>query len=122
MNICHLKPLSALFAAASMLAPVAGICAEPVAQIRIAYSDVNLANPRGVAILYRRLQRAAADVCGDEPQSREFGRYAAWSKCVGTALNEAVAQVPSTDLAALHAKHVGSPSLLLASKSAPEGR
>jgi UrcA family protein len=122
MNTCHLKSFSVIFAAASILAPVAGICADPVPQVRVAITDVNLSNPKGIATLYRRLQQAAAEVCGHEPQIRELSQHAAWSKCVGTALDEAVVQVRSIGLAAVHAQHVGRTSLLLVAKSAPEGR
>jgi UrcA family protein len=70
MNTCHLKSFSVIFAAASILAPIAGICADPVPQVRVAITDVNLSNPQGIATLYRRLQQAAAEVCGHEPQIR----------------------------------------------------
>jgi UrcA family protein len=122
MNTCHLKSLSVIFAAASILTPIAGICADPIPQVRVAIADVNLSNPQGIATVYTRLHQAAAEVCGHEPQFRELGQHAAWSKCVETALDEAVVQVHSIGLAALHAKHVGRTSLLLVAKSAPERR
>jgi len=122
MNTCHLKSLSIIFAAASILAPIAGICADPVPQVRVAITDVNLSSPQGVATLYTRLQQAATEVCGHEPQIRALSLHTAWSKCVDTALDQAVMQVSSISLAALHAKHGGKTSLLLVAQSAPEAR
>ena len=122
MNTCQLKSLSVIFAAASILTPIAGICADPVPQVRVGIADVNLSSPQGIATLYSRLRHAADKVCGGEPDSRELGRHTTWSKCVRAALDDAVLQVHSIGLAALHAQHVGRTSLLLASKSAPEGR
>jgi UrcA family protein len=122
MNTCHLKSLSVIFAAASILTPIAGICADPVPQVRVTFADVNLSNPQGIATVYTRLQQAAAKVCGHEPQIRELSQHAAWSKCVDTALDEAVVQVRSIGLAALHAKHVDKRSPLLAAGGAPEKR
>jgi UrcA family protein len=111
-----------MFAAASILAPIAGICAEAAPQVRVAIADVSLSGPQGISTLYARLRRAAGEVCGHEPQIRELAQHAVWSKCVETALDGAVLQVPSIGLAALHAKHVGRTSLLLAATSAPETR
>jgi UrcA family protein len=122
MNTCHSKSLSVILAAASILTPIAGICADPVPQVRVGIADVNLSSPQGIATLYSRLRRAAHEVCGGEPDNRELERHTTWSKCVRAALDDAIVQVHSIGLAALHAKHVGRTSLLLASKSAPEGR
>ncbi len=122
MNISHLKSLSAILVAASILTPIAGHCAEPGPQIRVAIADVNLSSPQGIANLYSRLRHAADAVFGGEPGNRELERRDSWSKCVHTALDGAVVQVHSVALAALHAQKVGRTSLLLASTSAPERR
>jgi UrcA family protein len=122
MNTCHLYPLSVIAAAGLTLTPVARICADPVAQVRVTVADVNLSYPQGIATVYARLRRAAGDVCGSEPQYRELGRHAAWSKCVRAALDGAVVQVHSIGLAELHAKHFGGGSLLLAARGTPEDR
>ncbi len=122
MNTCHLNPLSIIVAAGLMLTPVARICADPVAQVRVDVADVNLTNPQGIATVYARLRRAAGNVCGSEPQYRELERHTAWSKCVRAALDGAVVQVRSIGLAELHAKHFGGRSLLLAAGGTPEGR
>jgi UrcA family protein len=122
MNICNLKSFSVVFAAALILTPIAGICADPGSQVRVSFAYANLSNPQGIATLYTRLQRAAAEVCGHEPENRELSRHAAWYKCFGPALDDAVAQVRSIGLATLHAKRVGRTSQLLAAKSTPDER
>jgi UrcA family protein len=122
MNTRRLKSLSVIFAAAAILTPIAGICADTVRQVQVTVSDVNLSTPQGIATLYSRLQHAAAEVCGYEPQNRELSQHAAWSKCANIALDGAVVQVRSIGLAALHAQHVGRASSPLVAKSVPEGR
>jgi UrcA family protein len=122
MNTCHLKSLSVILAVASILTPIAGVCADSVPQVRVNFADVNLSNPQGIATLYTRLQQAAAKVCGQEPQIFDLSQHAAWSKCVNTALDGAVAQVHSIGLTALHAQRVGKGSPLLAARGAPEKR
>jgi UrcA family protein len=122
MKTFHLNPLSFIFAAASMMTPIVGICADPAPQVRVSIADVNLSSPQGIERLYSRLRQAAAEVCGYEPEIRELSQRAAWSKCVDTALDGAVVQVRSIGLAALHAKRVGRTPLLLVAKSTPEGR
>ena len=118
MKRCHLKTLSAILGAGLTLAPLAALHAEPV-QVTVSFADVNLSNPPGIATLYGRLQGAAHEVCGSEPQAREFTTHSAWSRCVGAALDNAVAQVPSAELAALHAKRSGQRTPLLVAKTSP---
>ena len=122
MKTCHLNALSVIFMAGLILAPLAGICAEPVPQVTVSFADVNLSNPPGISMLYQRLQSAAHEVCRGEPQAREFTVHAAWSRCVRTALDDAVAQVHSAELAALHAKRSGQRTPLLVAKTTMEAR
>jgi UrcA family protein len=122
MKTCHWNPLCIMFTAGLALTPIAGMCADPAPQVRVSYADLNLSNPQGITMLYARLQRAAAEVCGTEPPYRELSRHPAWSGCVRTALDDAVAQVHSMGLAALHEKHVGRRSPLVAATGASEDR
>lgn len=119
MKTCHWNPLSIMFAAGLALTPIAGICADPAPQVRVSYADLNLSNPQGITMLYARLQQVAAEVCGTEPPYRELSRHPAWSGCVRAALDDAVIQVHSMGLAALHEKHVGRRPSLLATTGTP---
>lgn len=122
MKTCHLNALSVIFVAGLALTPLAGICAEPVPQVTVSFADLNLFNPPGIATLYQRLQWAAHKVCASEPQARELTVHAAWSRCVRTALDNAVAQVHSPELAALHAKRSGQRTPLLVAKTTTVAR
>ncbi len=122
MKSCHLKALLAVFAAELTLAPLVGICAEPVPQVTVRFADVKLSDPSGIDTIYRRLQWAAHQVCGSEPQARELTLHAAWSRCVGTALDNAVGQVHSTELAVLHSKRSGQRTPLLVAKTTKGAR
>ena len=116
MKTRRLNALSVIFVAALTLTPLASISAEPVPQITVSFADLNLSNPLGIATLYGRLQWAAHKVCGSELLARDFGAHVAWSQCIRTALDNAVAQVHSAELAALHAKRSGQRTLLLVAK------
>lgn len=69
--------------------------------LRIGFSDLDLREPRAVAVLYERLQRAARAVCG-RPDIRDLARRDDWQRCRTDALDAAVAQVGDARLAALH--------------------
>jgi UrcA family protein len=120
MNICRLNALSIAFLSGLTLMPIAGVCAEPVPQVTVSFADLNVSNPQGVATLYRRLQRASEEVCGSEPQVRELTRRYTWSRCAGTALDEAVVRVHSPELAALHAKRTGQKTAPLMARTTTE--
>lgn len=74
------------------------------ASLSVSLADLNLSNDAGVEALYRRLQRAARQVCG--PQNlREAGSIQALNfnrKCVSTSLDRAVAEIGDEMLARLH--------------------
>ena len=122
MNICRLNALSIVFLSGLTLMPIAGVCAEPVPQVTVSFADLNVSNPQGVATLYRRLQRAAEEVCGSQPQVREFTRRYTWSRCAGKALDDAVVWVHSAELTALHAKRSGQKTAPLMARTITEAR
>ena len=55
----------------------------------------------GIAKLYGRIESAAKRVC-HEPPMGEWGRYTAFRQCVEVAIEDAVEQVQSPALTALH--------------------
>ncbi len=65
-------------------------------KLTVSFSDLNLRDPAGVATLYRRVHAAAETVCGkgsvDLRQLEQSARYRA---CVNTAVDGAVAAVPT---------------------------
>ena len=62
----------------------------------VKYGDLNLQSEAGARALYRRLQRAATRVCGDD--YRSFG----WRQCYQKALSGAVDDVGAPTLMAVH--------------------
>jgi UrcA family protein len=66
------------------------------------FSDLNLSTDRGTQVLYRRLTRAAEQVCPAEPSNSHITNENVL-KCRQQALSAAVAKVHSQRLAALHA-------------------
>jgi UrcA family protein len=64
----------------------------------VSYSDLNLTAAAGADTLYRRIEGAAADVCGYE--GRALAEIANWHDCVHGAIAQAVAAIDSPLLTA----------------------
>lgn len=74
--------------------------------VAVSYSELDLSKPAGVEVLYDRLQRAAAKVCGfhERTSSLFYTSTTAEKKaCYQDALSRAVAQVDAPLLQAQHA-------------------
>jgi UrcA family protein len=69
--------------------------------ITIKYSDLNLATPSAVEVLYRRVTMAAKEVC-NQGQSRELARQVAADRCVDEAVSRAIDQIDVPQLNALY--------------------
>jgi UrcA family protein len=73
-----------------------------VATVVVNYADLNLSNPAGAKVLYKRIRNAAQKVC--KPQSHvtplHLGRT--WRKCYDTAMADAIAKVNRPVLTALY--------------------
>jgi UrcA family protein len=97
----------ALFAALALSATTATVAAPSTAvivrheSVRVTGSDV--ASIAGARQLYGRLQSAARRVCG--PAARDLREHADRSRCIRIAVANAVADVGSPLLAAVHAGH-----------------
>jgi UrcA family protein len=74
----------------------------------VGFGDLNLSDPEGVAVLYRRIKAAAHRVCSD----RNNRTLLIWSKaeteCKRAAIARAVASVNNVHLAVLHREMSGS--------------
>ena len=67
---------------------------------RVSYADLDISKPAGAKVLYRRIVRAAKEVCqsnGMDP----FGASQLINRCVDQAIDKAVKDVDSTALTAL---------------------
>jgi UrcA family protein len=96
MNISKDKGSSKLWIAGAMLAAV---CATAMAndetpQLVVQYTDLRLSNSHDVGVLYRRIERAAATVCGSDNAQYLEAKVAA-KKCTDQAVAQAVSSINS---------------------------
>ena len=72
------------------------------APVTVRYDDLNLANPEGARVLYRRISAAARKTCG--PNFAQFypGVRSKWKDCYKATVDDAVKQVNAPTLTALH--------------------
>jgi UrcA family protein len=107
-------------AGTSLVVPEATAGSAPALPSQVVrYDDLNLAQPRGVAILYARIHAAAEMVCG---QAQRIGSRLvsnAWKVCVAEAVDQAVAKVDRPALTAYHRARTGAPSLIRTAALAP---
>ena len=88
---------------------------EPVS-VTVRFGELNLDNEKGVAVLYRRLQKAAEYVCGVEPYSvsRSRTRQAATAACYSATLSASVEKIDNLALEQMHQN--SEPTAVLAAK------
>ena len=75
----------------------------------VTYGDLNLANPQGVAQLYRRIVGAARQVCDTGGDGRSLQAKQQFSICTKQSIARAVVAVDQPALTALHAIKTGQP-------------
>ncbi|GMU70007.1 MAG: hypothetical protein AMXMBFR37_23390 [Steroidobacteraceae bacterium] len=76
-----------------------------VHKVYVHYSDLNANSAQGAEALYARLKSAAKTACGGEP-GRGLDAFADFRQCRSDALSQAVADVGSRTLTALHRTHL----------------
>jgi UrcA family protein len=81
--------------------------------VTVRYGELNLDNEKGLATLYRRLQRAAEHVCGVEPYSvsRSRTRRAAAATCYSASLAASVDKIDNLALKQMHQNSEPTPLL-----------
>jgi UrcA family protein len=88
--------------AAALLANLAS-AAEPneeTAQTVVRYSDLDLSQPTDAHRLYTRIKAAAREVCNNSP-GYDLKLMRAYHACMTKAVNDAVSQVQSVQVAAI---------------------
>ncbi len=96
-----------VLAVAGLVASVTAFAATPdvdAPAVKVRYDDLNLATTDGVNTLYRRISRAARQVC---PLSdlRDLHMFLAAERCQAAAVAKAVSEVNNPSLAMVHAAH-----------------
>lgn len=87
--------------AATSKAPSAG----EVGQITVHFGDLNLDQPAGAAVLYRRIRHAAERVCGDPLPPGSLIPSSFWRSCVAQAIERSVIAVDRPALTAYYRGH-----------------
>jgi UrcA family protein len=67
----------------------------------VTFSDLDLSRSQDAHSLYGRIKRAARQVCDNNPSS-DLRLLKAYETCMAKAINDAVAQVQSVQVAAIH--------------------
>jgi len=70
--------------------------------VTVRYADLNLSSDAGIAVLYRRLQNASRQVCGDHTGKMPLAESRRIRQCFDEALTRAVAFTGNARLASLH--------------------
>jgi UrcA family protein len=87
--------------AAATKAPRAG----DVEQITVHFGDLNLDQPAGAAVLYRRIRNAAEHVCGSPQPPGSNIPSIAWRTCVADSVERSVIAVDRQALTAYYRSH-----------------
>ena len=72
---------------------------NPPRQIVVSYGDINVRQASGARILLSRIDMAADNVCGPEPDMRDLGAWRSFRACRKTAMDNAMASLPFNLLA-----------------------
>jgi UrcA family protein len=94
-----------VFGASARAAPMSSSETGTVS-VRVSVADLDLRHEAGLAAAHRRIQRAAAVVCGNEPASSGLALYAASKSCRKAAFDGAVADL-DTQVASMLALRSG---------------
>ena len=70
----------------------------------VSFRDLNVSNPEGAAVLYKRIKSAASEVCGTWDS---LSQRPAVMTCIDEAVSRAVAQVNRPMLTSLHQAKTG---------------
>jgi UrcA family protein len=87
------------------VAAQAGESADAPRHMVVSFRDLNLSSTEGIAVLYKRIKRAAQEVCGDWDSTR-LSQIQSQS-CVNDAVSRAIAQVNNPMLTSLYRTKTG---------------
>jgi len=71
--------------------------------LSVSYADLDVQNEAGAHTLLARLKTAATQVCAPAPEPRDLALSGQFEACFTSAMDDAVAQVPSHTLSRLYA-------------------
>ena len=88
-------------AAIAALSLASGAASAQSAQMIVRVGDLNLSTQQGAAVALQRIDTAAVQFCGGEPQ-REIGRLFEQHKCIARMTDMAVQKLDSVRVTQLH--------------------
>jgi UrcA family protein len=104
-----------LLAASACAAPATSPLDDPdTVSIRVPLADLNLNNDPGARAALRRMQAAAATVCGAEPSPGELQRALLFRRCVDATVGAGVASLGNPYVTALNEQQRAYPPVLAA--------
>lgn len=113
MSAHHLTNLTVGIAALALSA--AAVQAQPVGpemSVRVNVAGLDLRSEAGARVALQRVDRAAAEICGAEPDIRLLARAALYRACVRKAVEAAVASAGVPMLSELEAAKGGKTTVL----------
>jgi UrcA family protein len=93
--------VSTLWLAAVVLVPAAAAAGE-LHSITVKFADLDLNRAADVKVLYRRINLAAEDACGEKELTGSHVVLPSWRRCVELAIDQAVVQLDRPALNAYH--------------------
>jgi UrcA family protein len=81
---------------------IEGVTVSSAPTMRVSYAELDINKPRGLEVLYGRIQRAAKVVCGFDFSPQELARSRQAKACYNHAIDDAVRQINRPTLTAFH--------------------
>ena len=88
---------------------IGGVTVSSAPTITVSYAELDINKPRGLEVLYSRIERAAKSVCNFEDSPRQLAQMRQAKACYRTAVDDAVRQINRPTLTALHRTKVRAP-------------
>lgn len=81
---------------------IEGVTVSSAPTMRVSYAELDINKPRGLQVLYSRIQHAAKVVCGVEHSPKQLSRHRQATACYNDAIDDAVRQINRPTLTAFH--------------------
>ena len=93
IKILNTRLISMVLVATTLAAaaPVAAQSPDDTVSVSVRYGDLDISRPAGAEIMLRRIENAAVEVCGGEPDQRDLGQRALFEKCRVSTIDRSVA-------------------------------
>jgi UrcA family protein len=104
-NVCKTAGLLVAACFGALAGSVLAAAPDPRQQV-VNFADLDVSRPQGIAILYRRIESAAREVCGSVSE-RELSQAIRWHVCLDQAITRAVSGISIPALTSYHMVKAG---------------